>query len=172
MFALVVAKFLKDHPSVCSQLNRPLRIDTDLASCFARVVCPDAQLMELCAPYYRCRSGRLVNRHDMLHQLQLPQLPSDHIEVVRLLADAKADVSSGSLIKSEHGHTQLTPLMQAVLMRNETLTRALLEMRADPGVETSMGCVLRVFQPCPPSMLACVTAIRSSYRVSLRFAFS
>lgn len=161
---------LKSHEPVHALLNRPVRVWSSLGWSLANVVVralyeEPSMLHSAALPFFRCDSGRLTSA-----SLDLPRPRKQTVFVVdalKLLASHKADLSAPSVIATAGGKKELTLLMHAMMLEDRQLVRALLDMNADPGVETSSGvCALRTVQPSLFKLKECVSAVRSAYKVS------
>lgn len=169
-----VERVIKAHPNVCSQINRPVRRFTDWGWTFANaaaraIYTHEEHLHAAVMPYYRCESGRIVSTHTLRYDWQRTlHMPQARPNMFRLLAENKADLSSPVKIQTNRGESSLTLLMHAILCEDLPLVRALLELKADAGIETENGgCALRTVQPCAFVMGQCAAVVRASYSVSL-----
>lgn len=98
------------------------------------------------------------------------------LAIVRALAEAKADVNATT---AGHSHSiarfaiESTPLMDAVAGEDVNVVRLLLELGADPGIETQhagsgSASVLQInVGNANPRMKECLTLARTFYSVTL-----
>lgn len=110
----------------------------------------------------------------MVSNLARPRQKTDLVvDALKLLASHKADLSAPSILETTGGKKELTLLMHAMMLEDRQLVRALLDMNADPGVETSSGvCAFRTVQPCLFKLKECVSVVRSAYKVTCSFSLS